>query len=386
MPPKIRAKNYEWSKPMHAFIFYISFKLMEYLEIDNFIEDNHRLPNHFWSFVLLFCKWCMMMKFNDWFRRFQLDIDLIPNLDTLNKRIENLKRNFLNSINNDFDKNMLNFKNFVFYNQNYSIYHPYQWYNDIIHHYFIDINTANYDTYKDFYKPQLDTYLLNCFRVKYSINDGFLDNPLTDLIKLDTCILNINNFFIIDDSCYMNSIHENSMINYRRIYSLYIIINGFRFEPMTLIMLYVHSQLLILLVEAKFRRKISIYTIIKLILNRFTNTYNFNNIELTIKQIESHINSLQRKLIRHKNIRIGEIIENIMLWFNCTDYNREMSQTIDNIIENVATHSRAFKDYFVRNENLHGRRRLQDDVFQVLKNSINYRKYNKLFHLEYRLG
>jgi hypothetical protein len=64
-----------------------------------------------------------------------------------------------------------------------------------------------------------------------------------------------------------------------------------------------------LLVETNKRSKISIYAIIKLVMYQLLELF----FQLNEEQIKSKIISLETSLINHHNIRIAEIIENIIL-------------------------------------------------------------------------
>ena len=75
-----RESAYVWAKNIHAFVFYISFSVMELLPAVSFRQNEYifggaKLPNNFWKFILYVYDWCLLKFKNDLVTRLRLNIN-----------------------------------------------------------------------------------------------------------------------------------------------------------------------------------------------------------------------------------------------------------------------------------------------------------------------
>ena len=157
-----RESAYVWAKNIHAFVFYISFSVMEILPAVSFRQNEYifggaKLPNNFWKFILSVYDWCLLKFKNDLVTRLRLNNHVKVPEATLKERIKLLKRDFNNS-GGRADKTFAAFKSFV-YNSKFIEGGGML---DSIHYYFINArdNMPNNDI-----KARVDDFIRNCYRL-----------------------------------------------------------------------------------------------------------------------------------------------------------------------------------------------------------------------------
>lgn len=332
-------------------------KLLPLFEVNNYASGDIKLPNNFWSFTLKVYAW-LLYNNNELVVTFGLDPNIIPSHNTVLERVKILKRQFTNSriyIEKTFD----NFTKCVYGSVR-------QFSNKKVYWCFI------FPIFNKEIKLNVDKFINIVFKLKFSVIEGFHIQD-TDIEKLNVCV---NNFsepydFLFDDSSYITD--EENQIKYIS----HIYIHGYRFVEEILILLYVYFELFNLLVDQKQRTDISVFHIVKKVMLKINHSFLLND-----SQIQDKIKALTRSFSDHLNLNISEIINNIMIFFESTDLRRNRLELVTNALNSIGN-SRKYSKYFVINESLHGRKRLKDDVFQVLKQSIDNRKKNNIFNLEY---
>ena len=127
-----RESAYVWAKNIHAFVFYISFSVMEILPAVSFRQNEYinggaKLPNNFWKFILSLYDWCLLKFKMDLVTRLRLNNHVKVPEATLKERIKLLKRDFNSG--GRADKTFAAFKSFVYnskFNEGHESYHDWR--------------------------------------------------------------------------------------------------------------------------------------------------------------------------------------------------------------------------------------------------------------------